>query len=166
MKLVNAAFFQGDLQYGSTSVRIGNPTKGKVDGSIIIPYPTPYLAIHRFQYVSVTDRVYECPPGQLEAVNDTGTCIMDTLGFAFVGQYVGYPIQGWRTWGGQVYPSQTSVTVSLTSTYHEALDFLTVNTSNVIGGMNPDTGTINHRSNRIALDFIPRLAETCQNVSR
>ena len=60
--------------------------------------------------------------------------------------------------GGEVYRSQTSVTVSLTSTYYEALDFLTVNTSNVIGSMNPDTGTINHRSNKIALDFHP---ETC-----
>ena len=145
VKLLNAGFFQGDLQYGSTSVGIGNPTQGKVDGSVTIPYPTPYLAIDGFQYVSVTDRVHECPPGQLKASNDTCTCIMDTLDFAFVGQHVGYPLQGWGP-GGEVYPSQTSVTVSLTSTYYEALDLLTVNASNVIGGMNPDTGTINSAS--------------------
>lgn len=63
---------------------------------------------------------------------------MDTLDFAFVGQHVGYPLLGWGP-GGEVYPEQTSVTVSLTSTYYEALDFLTVNASNVIGAMNPDT---------------------------
>ena len=145
VKLLNAGFFQGDLQYGSTSVGIGNPTHGKVDGSVTIPYPTPYLAIDGFQYVSVTDRVHGCPPGQLKASNDTCTCIMDTLDFAFVGQHVGYPLQGWGP-GGEVYPSQTSVAVSLTSTYYETLDFLTVNASNVIGGMNPDTGTINSAS--------------------
>ena len=145
VKLLNAAFFQGDLQYESTSVGIGNPTQGKVDGSVTIPYPTPYLAIDGFQYVSVTDRVHGCPPGQLKASNDTCTCIMDPLDFAFVGQHVGYPLQGWGP-GGEVYPSQTSVTVSLTSMYYEALDFLTVNASNVIGGMNPDTETINSAS--------------------
>lgn len=30
VKLLNAGFFQGDLQYGSTCVGIGNPTQGKL----------------------------------------------------------------------------------------------------------------------------------------
>ena len=90
VELLSAGFFDGNLQYGSTSVGIANATQGKVDGFVTIPYPTPYLAIDGFQYVSVTDRVQGCPSGQLKASNGTCTCIMDTLDGAFVVQGVGY----------------------------------------------------------------------------
>lgn len=138
-------FFNGNLQYGSTAIAIGNATQGIVDGSVTIPYPTPYLAIDGFQYVSVTDRVHGCPPGHLKGSGDVCTCIMDTLVFALAGQHVGYPLQGWGP-GGEVYPEQHSVMVSLTSTYYETLTLETISLSNLVGVMNSDAGIVNTAS--------------------
>ena len=45
VELLSAGFEHGNLQYGSFFVGIANATQGKVDGSVTIPYPTPYLAI-------------------------------------------------------------------------------------------------------------------------
>lgn len=138
-------FFNGGLQYGSTAIGIGNATQGQNDGSVTIPYPTPYLAIDGFQYVSVTDRVHGCPPGHLKASGNVCTCIMDTLVYALAGQHVGYPLQGWGP-GGEVYPTQESVMVSLTSTYYEALSLETLSLSNLVGVMNSDHGIVNTAS--------------------
>lgn len=140
-------FAEGSLEYGSTSIRLGNATEGMVDGPSTIPYPTPYLAIDGFQYVSATAQVDGCPPGQLKGSSDTCTCIMDTLLFAFVNQAEGYPLQGWGP--GQGYPSQTSVVVPLTSTYYEALALESLNLSNTQdfdGVMESNTGTVNTAS--------------------
>lgn len=79
-------FEEGNPEYGNTSIRLGNATEGNIDGPFTIPYPTPYLAIDGFQYVSATAQVDGCPPGQLRGSNDTCTCIMGTLLFAFVDQ--------------------------------------------------------------------------------
>ena len=144
-ELLSEGFEHGNFNYGTTSIGIGNATQGKVDGSVTIPYPTPYLAIDGFQYVSVTDRVHGCPPGHLKASNDTCTCIMDPLVGAFVLQHVGYPLQGWGP-GGEVYPSQQSITVSLTSTYYEALKLETLGASDFLGPMNSETGIVNSAS--------------------
>ena len=140
-------FEEGDPEYGSTSIRLGNATQGKVDGPFTIPYPTPYLAIDGFQYVSAIAQVDGCPPGQLRGSNNTCTCIMDTLLFAFVNQEQGYPLQGYVP--GESYPSQSSVVVPLTSTYYEALASQSLNLSNVqdfVVVMEYNTGLVNTAS--------------------
>ena len=133
------------LQYGSTSISFGNATQGKVGGSVTIPYPTPYLAIDGFQYVSATDRVQGCPPGQLKASIGTCTCVMDTLLFALADELAVYPLQGYGD-GEEAYPEQNSLIVSLTSTYYEALSFETLGPSNLVNAMDSDTGLINTTS--------------------
>ena len=138
-------FMNGGLNYVSTAIGIGNATQGIVDGSVTIPYPTPYLAIDGFEYVSVTDRVHGCPPGHLKGSGDVCTCIMDTLLFAFVDQGVGYPLQGWGP-GGEVYPEQQSIVVSLTSTYYETLSLEILSLSDLVGAINSDTGIVNTAS--------------------
>ncbi len=142
-----AEFEEGGLEYGSTSIRFGNATEGKVDGSVTIPYPTPYLAINGLQYVSVTAQVDGCPPGHLKGSSDTCSCIMDTLLFAFVDQENGYPLQGWGP--GDPYPQQSSIIVPLSSTYYEALNLENLNLTDIqgfIGVMESNTGTLNTAS--------------------
>ena len=130
------------VNYGGTSIVFGNATEGKIDGSVTIPYPTPYLAIDGFEYVSITAQVDGCPPAQVTMSNNTCSCIIDELLFGLVVQ--GVP----EGFGPEIdaYPLPSAVIVSVTSTYYEALSVDVLNLSDeqrLFAAMDSATGTLN-----------------------
>ena len=118
----------GDNDYDLVvGVILSNATKGNVDAPA---YPTPYLAIDGFQYVSLSTQIDGCLLGKRGSPY-TCSCPMESIGIDWV--YYGEPNPG---------PQVPSV--ALTSTYYETLDFGPYN--NLVGEMDNDFGLLNTQS--------------------
>ena len=113
---------------------LGNATKGSVDASEPPAYPTPYLAIDGFQYISLSSQVDGCPLAERDS-SYTCSCPMESIAYAWVAR------------GEPSY--QTMPLVSLTATYYETLN--PVPTDNLVGAMGNDFGQLNNES---FLDFL------------
>ena len=116
-------------------VLLGNATKGDDDVANPPPYPTPYLAIDAFHYISLSSQADGCPLAE-RGTSYTCSCPMES-----------YAV-GWVQMGED--PFLTGVpSVSLTSTYYEALDYDPAN--NLIREMGNDFGLLNNVS---VLEFL------------
>ena len=95
----------GDEAYQNlVGVILGNATEGASGGLV---YPTPYLAIDGFQYISLPLRVDGCPLAKMDS-NYPCTSPLQSLAKSWVGM------------GGNGFTTISSV--SLTSTYYQVLD--------------------------------------------
>ena len=111
-------------------VLLGNATKGNDDAADPPPYPTPYLAIDAFQYISLSSQADDCPLAERDNSYTCG-CPMES-----------YAI-GWVDNGADPFNTRMR-SVSLTSTYYEALDYDPAN--NLLGEMGNDFGPLNNGS--------------------
>ena len=121
----------GDNDYnGIVGVLLGNATKGFDDAAGPPPYPTPYLAIDAFQYISLPSQADGCRVAE-RGNSYTCSCPMESYALGWV--------------ENAAIPFNTQMpSVSLTSTYYEALDFDPAN--NLLGEMGNDFGILNNRS--------------------
>ena len=53
----------GDIDYSPSSFGLNNGTNAFVDGSFTVAYPTPFMALQGFEFVTVTQQASECPQG-------------------------------------------------------------------------------------------------------
>lgn len=95
--------------YAGAGFILANVTNGLVDGSVSIPYPTPYVAISGFQYLNAT-ALQGCPAGFDLGVGPGGcSCIMESVAADQVAQSE-------NSYG------VTTGSVSMTSTFYQILD--------------------------------------------
>ena len=125
-----------DNSYKSeVGVLLGNTTKGNDDAAGPPPYPTPYLAIDAFQYISLPSQADGCPLAE-RGNSYTCSCPMDSYALRWV--YMAST------------PFNTQIpSVSLTSTYYETLDYDPA--KNLLEEMSNDFGLLNNRS---VLEFL------------
>ena len=72
-----------DPEYEPNGFGLNNGTNAFVDGSFSVAYPTPFVGIQGFEYISVTQQDPQCPKGlQSDQFNDDTTtscaCMMQT----------------------------------------------------------------------------------------
>lgn len=72
-----------DPEYEPNGFALNNGTNAFVDGSFSVAYPTPFVGIQGFEYISVTQQDPKCPKGlQSDQFNDDKTtscaCMMQT----------------------------------------------------------------------------------------
>lgn len=85
-----------DGEYEPNGFALNNGTNAFVDGSFSVAYPTPFIAIQGFEFISVTQQDPHCPKGLQSAAYDFGTgcvCMMtdymdnpDSLQYAITSQ--------------------------------------------------------------------------------
>ena len=111
-------------------ILLGNATKGLDDAAGPPPYPTPYLAIDAFQYISLPSQADACLLAE-RATSYTCSCPMKSYAL------------GWVENAADPFNTQMP-SVSLTSTYYETLNYDPA--SNLLGDMGNDFGLLNNIS--------------------
>ena len=121
-----------DDSYGFfVGVGLGNATKGDIDASDPPAYPTPYLEIDAFHYISIRSQVDGCPLGKRDS-SYTCTCPMESIAV------------DWLNEGIDKVDQFGPPLVSLTSTYYQPLGGYPA--YDLIGDMGSDFGTLNNES--------------------
>ena len=71
-----------DPEYLANGFILNNGTNAFVDGTFSVAYPTPYIGIQGFEFISVTQQASQCPKGLQYAGQNLGTaecaCLMQT----------------------------------------------------------------------------------------
>ena len=71
-----------DPEYEANGFALNNGTNAFVDGSFSVAYPTPFIGIQGFEFISVTQQDPSCPKGLQSAGENLGTtdcaCMMQT----------------------------------------------------------------------------------------
>lgn len=68
-----------DPEYEPNGFALNNGTNSFIDGSFSVAYPTPFIGIQGFEYISVTQQDPHCPKGLQSAAENFGTgcvCMM------------------------------------------------------------------------------------------